>query len=139
MAWYTTPTNRTAPAATATTNPWWSPGRYTGPGGYDWGQTPYGEMASEKAPEAAWLRYGSTLGLGGGESAMDRWFRQQFGNAMTGYQAATISNPMLDINTYFSGLGDIGKWLQMFASRTTPQQRGESFGNNAAPVRWVTR
>ena len=134
MAWNTSGTG-----SNATANPWWQPGQWTGPGGYDWGNTPYGTEAAEAAPAAAWMRYGSQMGAGGGESAFDQWFRQQLGNAMTGFEAATISNPLLDINTYFRSLGDLGQWLQMFNTRTTSQQRGEQFGNYAAPVRWIPR
>lgn len=126
-------------AQPGTSNPWWTPGQYTGPGGYDWGQTPYGQSASEAAPEAAWLRYGAGIGAGGGETAFDKWFRQQFGNAMTGYQAATISDPLLDINTYFGNLGNMAYWQNLFQSRTTPDQRGENAANYAAPVRWIPR
>ena len=128
-------------ATPGTTNPWWSPNQYSGPGGYDWGSTPYGQTASEQAPEAAWLRYGSSIGAGGSESSFDRWFRQQFGNAMTGYQAATISNPLLDIQTYFSpqNFGNLDYWTNLFQQQTTPGQRGESFAQYAAPVRWIPR
>lgn len=126
-------------AQIGSSNPWWTPNKYTGPGGYDWGTTPYGQQAAEQAPQAAWLRYGAGIGAGGGETAFDRWFRQQFGNAMTGYEAATISNPMLDINTYFGGLGNMDYWQRLFQSRTSPQERGESFGNFGAPVRWIPR
>lgn len=132
-----------APAGTylGGTNPYWNPGQWinAGAGGYDWGNTPYGLVASEKAPEAAYMRYGSSLGIGSGDSAMDNWFRKQFGDVYTGYQAATISDPFININSYLNRLGGADAWRRRYEMTTTPQSRGEQNAAFRPVARWQGR
>lgn len=120
---------------------YWQPGAYTDPNnGQDWGNTQYGEMTKEQAPNAAYYRYGVQNGIQVDDgSAFSRWFRQQFPQVQLGYQAATISNPYLTIDPYLQTLGGYGDWLRRYMQQA-PQVRGEDQSRaGAGPVRYIGR
>ncbi len=127
------------PTNTATSSPYWNVGSFDGPGGYDWGNTQYGEITKEQNPATAYYRYGIEQGIPDNGSAFSRWFRQQFPNVQLGYNAATISNPYLTIDPYLNTLGGYGDWLNRFMDQA-PQLRGEDQSRaGAGPVRWISR
>jgi hypothetical protein len=121
-------------------SPYWSPGQFTGPGGYDYGGTPWGGQMLEASPETAYYRYGRGLGVADDGSAFSRWFRQQYPQAQLGYQAYTVSDPLnANIQGYLGTLGGFDDWLRRFRAQA-PQLRGldpASRGGN--PVRWIGR
>ena len=120
-------------------NYWWQPGQFTGPGGYDWSNTPYGTTAMEKNAQSAWLQYGSRLGIGGTDNRFDDWFRRQFGDMWTGFGAASISNPLIRLPQYLNQLGGSDAWRRRYEMTTTPQSRGEQNATYAPVARWQHR
>jgi len=118
-------------------DPYWQTA--PGPGGYDWGTTPAGGQMSENATDAAYMRYLSGLGIGGGNSAYDQWLQNQYGRVMTGYKESTISNPNLTIQPYLNSLGSASDWYSRYMQNSTPRDRGVSYGSFAPQVRWMTR
>jgi len=118
---------------------YWYEGKYTDPTGQDWGDTQYGDMTREQAPQAAYYRYGVNLGIPDDNSAYSQWFKQQYPDVYTGYQAATISNPYLLINDYLNSLGGQSDWLRRFMD-LAPQLRGENQARaGAGTVRFINR
>lgn len=121
-------------------SPYWDVGRYTPAGGQDYGNGPIGTELSEQAPDAAYMRYLQGQGIGGGESDFDKWARDQYGRAMTGYRQAMISDPMhTRLNTYLPSLGGYQDWMNRYMATTTPQQRGERASDFSPNVRWINR
>lgn len=105
-------------------NFYWKPGS-TAANGTDYGQTPIGDNLPEAAPEAAYMRYGQGLGVGGGESDFDRWFRDQYSKAMTGYQQQLITDPMnTRLQSYLQGLGGYQGLGTTATSRRPPLASG---------------
>lgn len=120
-------------------NFYWQPGS-TAPNGTDYGQTPIGDNLAESSPEAAYMRYGQNMGVGGGNSDFDRWFRDQYGPALTGYRQQLITDPMnTRLQSYLSGLGGYQDWYNRYLAQTTARQRGEDYSTYAPQTRWVPR
>ena len=121
------------------TSPYWNPGSFTSPEGYDWGSTQYGEITKEQAPQAAYYRHITQLGVPDDGSAFSRWVRQEFPNVQLGYNAATISNPYLTIDPYMQSLGGYNDWMRRFMAQA-PQLRGENQSRaGAGALRWIVR
>lgn len=117
-------------------NFYWNPSAPETQGsGSDWGRS-----ILEAAPQAAYYRYGQEIGIPDDQSGFARWFRQQFPQFQTGYQAYTASRPeTANITDYSRSLGGYDAWMRQY-QQLAPQLRGEDPGSRGAgPVRWVGR
>lgn len=124
----------------ATNDFFWNSGKYANPTGGDYGNSPWGNDLATAAPEAAYSRYLSSIGVGNSESDFDRWARDQYSRALTGYKSAVISDPYnTRIQPYFNSLGNYDDWYRQYLASTTPGQRGERQSNFAPAVRWMNR
>ena len=118
---------------------YWKPGS-TAANGTDYSKTPIGDNLAESAPEAAYLSYGQNMGVGSGEGDFDRWFRDQYSRAMTGYKQQLITDPMTTrLQPYLQGLGSYQDWYNRYQAQTTARQRGENYGTMAPQSRWISR
>ncbi len=121
-------------------SPYWEPGRYTGPGGIDYGTTPWGGQILEQNPDVAYYRYGREMGVPDDNSAFGQWFRRQFPQFNLGYGAYTVSNPLeANIVDYTKSLGGYGDWMRQYQAQD-PRLRGEDpSARGAGPARWIGR
>ena len=62
------------------------------------------------------------------------WARQQFGNTVTGYEAALATNPLLKYQDYLGGID-----MQGMYDALTPQQQGKNPGQFAGRMRTIGR
>lgn len=119
---------------------YWSPNQFTGPGGYDWGNTDLGLILLEQSPETAFYRYGRQMGIPDDNSGFARWFANQFQDFAKGYSAYTVSDPInANIRDYTSGLGGYDDWMQRY-QMTDQRVRGEDpSSRGAGAARWIGR
>lgn len=122
------------------TSPYWNPGQYQGPGGYDYGTTPWGNQILEDNPSVAYYRYGRTIGVPDNGSAFGRWFSQQFPQFNTGYGAYVASNPVdASIQGYARSLGGYDEWMRRFMAQDQRIRGLEPAARGGGPARWISR
>lgn len=97
---------------------------------------PIGVTYLDQQPQASFTRFMEGLGYGG-EDALARFARSQYGRTQSGYQAALGTNPFLRYQEYLGGLGP-DFFRRQFQS-LTPGQRGENYGMFAPRARWIMR
>lgn len=118
---------------------YWNP-EMSSPNGYDYGGTDWGQMMLEQSPQTFYYRMGAQMGIPDDNSAFSRWFNQQYGQFLQGYNAYTVSDPInANLEDYSKTLGGYDDWHQRFMD-LAPQVRGEDPGSRGAgPVRWIGR
>jgi hypothetical protein len=91
---------------------------YNTPEVRDDASTPWG---SDAAKQGEWVRFYTEQGFGGNTNR-DRFGQNQAGNALAGFDAASLSNPGLTWRKYLNTLE--GGWMDRLYATLTPQQRG---------------
>jgi hypothetical protein len=120
-------------------SPFWNPGAYRPPSGFDYSGTDWGLGMLEKSPQTAVYRYFRNLGAPvDAETPFAKWLQGQYGNILSGYQAATVDNPMtMNIRSYLGTLPDMSEWQRRYQMQA-PAVRGLNYGAyGAGPARWV--
>ena len=111
----------------------------------EWAQSPIGGgnwnsyLEDPSNRDATFLRYlGQTGGpgqeWGNPNSPKGAWARQQFGNTVTGYEAALATNPLLKYQDYLQGID-----LESMRNALTPQQQGLNPGMSSGRMRTIGR
>jgi hypothetical protein len=111
----------------------------------EWATTPIGGgnwnsyLETPANRDAAFLRYlgeigGPTQEWGNPNAPKGAWARQQFGNTVTGYEAALATNPLLKYQDYLGGID-----MDSIYNALTPQQQGKNPGMFAGRMRTIGR
>ena len=128
------------PAGSGYVSPYWNSGQFLGPGGIDYGTTPWGNQIIEDNPNVGYYRYGRQMGVPDDGSAFGRWFAQQYPQFNLGYGAYVASNPVdASLQGYTAQLGGYQDWLRRFNAQA-PQLRGlDPSARGGGPARWIMR
>lgn len=111
----------------------WKPGDTYG-ASYDWYDTP---LVVENEPnQGAFLRWITGQGRAG-TTEKDRFGQALYNRTLSGYAAASSSNPMLTYREYLRGLGP--SFVDDLWNQLTPQERGEDPSRFAGRARWIGR
>lgn len=114
----------------------YNPGQYAA---YDqnWYNTPSGRQIREQNLPQAWYSYGRQQGIpDSGTDPFGRWFSQQYPQYNSGYAAATMENPYINIDEYTPTLGGYDDWKRRFQN-VAPQVRGEQPADYGSTTKWL--